>query len=135
MGTPQDGAYLADVLSRLLKLLNKDREFIKDMNPQGETIATISWLFNPLMDAFHLVSFYETEEIIPGSGIVSLLIVRVKFTYAKLVVPENEAQLPGVESYPLNGNHINIVKFSSKEDPNYLNVSGMLSLIVQGLKN
>jgi hypothetical protein len=41
--------------------------------------------------------------------------------------------LPGEKICALNGNHVEIVKFSSKEDGNYLSVAGNIAIVIMAV--
>jgi hypothetical protein len=54
------------------------------------------------------------------------------------VVPKASAVVPGAadaEPIVIHANHINMVKFASKEDNGYETVSGHLQIMVQGARD
>jgi hypothetical protein len=62
------------------------------------------------------------------------LIFISKLISAKYVVTKQEAQLAGLESLPLRGNHIEISSCSSKTDPNYIDICSDLVDMVKNIE-
>lgn len=93
------------------------RLFSNQFLAQGEFVNDINNLFRFHIPELELVSFYET------SGIRSIGVSHNEsvFLSEQIVVPEHSACLgvPGERSVALNGNHFEIVRFSSSLDPNY----------------
>lgn len=92
--------------------------------------------YNAISSQFNTKFFYETNETVTplGSKLVSLVLPFPSFCLLNLVqiVPKYSAVIPGAanaEEIPINGNHVNMVKFYSLEDEGFKRASTTLSLM------
>jgi hypothetical protein len=129
LGTPHRGADLAKMLQCLLNVTFSDRKFVKDLSPDSQTIKEINDTFDEHSSGLELASFWESTAT-PVIGVCP----NALHADNQVVVPEYSATLGfrGEIRVPLNGDHLGIVKYSSRDDNNYRVVSktlvGMVSL-------
>ena len=95
-----------------------------------EIIKEINNAFRDRSELLELISYYESQGM-HGVG--------VSLTYsllmAQVIVPKYSATLgfPDEKISPLNGNHLEIAKYSSKQDNNFIRVSKHIARLVQKL--
>jgi hypothetical protein len=128
LGTPHRGANLVFLLGNLLSASFSQRKYVTQLQVDSELIRIINDQFRDRAQELELVSFHESTEMrgIGVSGLDDLSANRIQ-----LVVPESSAVIgfSGERSSALNGNHLEIVKYSSKEDNNYIRVAGNISVL------
>jgi hypothetical protein len=94
----------------------------------SEMIQEINHAFRHRSEILELISYYESQgmQAIGVSSTYSLLISQV-------IVPKDSETLglPGERTSALNGNHLEITKYSSKADDNFIRVSGNIARLVQ----
>src|SRR5947199_7050377 len=61
LGTPHRGSDLAGILNLILTISFSSRSFVKQLNPNSDTIKMINSSFIHRVDSLKLVSFFETE--------------------------------------------------------------------------
>ena len=110
LGCPHDGSNLADLLSRIIRIMpsSTTRPFLNDLQPDSAFIQTINEEFPQYCQELELHSFYETDVMNLG----------FKKTH---VVPKTSAILgyPNERTNYLQGNHREIVKFQDEDDVNF----------------
>ena len=128
LGCPHRGSNLADLLSRILRVIPSvtARPFVNDLLPDSTSIQAINDEFPHHCGELELHSFYETDQM-------NLGIKR------SLIVPRESAVLgyTNERSTYLRGNHREICKFHSEEDVNYISVRNSLAAVLhqfRGLK-
>jgi hypothetical protein len=109
-----------------------DRKFVKQLQPNCEILTEFDRQFLTPSKNLILVSFYEST----GIGTVEVRCTRERAN-VQAIVPKTSAVLghPDEDSSPLNGNHIEIVKYASPRDPNYRTMSWKLSQIVKRVRS
>ena len=87
-------------------------------------------LFRDRAKSLELISYHESTEM-RGIGVWAAFINGLIFI--QVIVPKESAVIgvSGEISSSLNGNHLEIVKFLSKEDDNYITVAGNLSVLMR----
>lgn len=121
LGCPHRGSNLADLLSRILRLIPSvtARPFLDDLLPDSTSIQAINDEFPHHCGELELHSFYETEQM--NLGIKK-----------SLIVPKESAVLgyTNERSTYLKGNHREICKFHSEDDGNYISVRNSLAAVL-----
>ncbi|KAK1837152.1 Tetratricopeptide repeat-domain-containing protein [Podospora conica] len=122
LGTPHHGAGLAqwaELLSRSFGLVKQtNSNIVKVLRRDSEVLARIQDSFHTMVMArskqglppIEITCFYE-ELPLPGVG---------------LVVPQDSAILPGYIPIGIRGNHSDMTKFTSADDPGFVAVCGEL---------
>ncbi|KAH6842448.1 hypothetical protein B0I37DRAFT_329709 [Chaetomium sp. MPI-CAGE-AT-0009] len=122
LGTPHHGAGLArwaELLSRSIGLVKQtNSEIVEVLRRDSEVLARIQDSFHTMVLArnkeglqpIEISCFYE-ELPLPGVG---------------LVVPQDSAILPGYIPIGIHGNHMDMTKFTSLDDPGFVAVCGEL---------
>lgn len=123
LATPHRGSNLAEILTRILQVTPGARPFVSDLIPNSSTIQSINDDFPNHCQDLELHSFYETSAMSFG----------VK---KAIVVPKDSATLgyANERTMYLNGNHREVCKFPSQEDPNYLAVRNALASTLEDLR-
>jgi hypothetical protein len=128
LGTPHRGANLASLLGNLLSASFSQRKYVTQLQVDSELIRIINDQFRDRAQDLELVSFHESTEMrgIGVNALYNLSANRIQF-----VVPESSAVIgfSGERSSALNGNHLEIVKYPSKEHNNYSRVAGNISIL------
>lgn len=122
LATPHGGSDAAGPLYELLRLTSGNRLYIADLESGSSTLQVLDREFSRVSRDLQLWSFYETRKM--RVGLVE-----------KLIVPQRAAVMGTVEErrQRLDADHRSICKFSSREDPNYVIVRGVLASIVGDL--
>ncbi|KAK3388025.1 hypothetical protein B0H63DRAFT_542573 [Podospora didyma] len=110
LGTPHHGSNSAERLDRILRSgANplRPRDFVGDLRPESLSNQTINDEFRYIAEDYDLLSFWEARPSPGGLGYV------VDKDSACIGGPKHEIILP------LDGNHRDICKFESEDDPNY----------------
>ncbi|CEJ86006.1 hypothetical protein VHEMI03982 [[Torrubiella] hemipterigena] len=119
LATPHRGSHYAKTLSNILAIAPlglASKTYINDLKWHGSALHDINENFKRHCDNIHLCSFFETLK--SSVGLKQILIV------------EKESAVlgyPGELSAALEANHKDICKYTSKLDPNFLTVKGILS--------
>lgn len=123
LATPHRGAYLAQLLSRVLNLSSGARPFVKDLHRNSLATQSINDEFPQYSQELRLYSFYETLPMAYGLG-------------KSLVVEKNAAVLgyPNETATYLNANHREVCKYATTTDSNYRTVRDALASIIRGLR-
>jgi triacylglycerol esterase/lipase EstA (alpha/beta hydrolase family) len=61
LGTPHRGSDLAGMLNLVLMASFSSSTFVRQLNPNGDTIAVINDSFSHRVEPLQLISFFETE--------------------------------------------------------------------------
>jgi WD40 repeat protein len=119
LGTPHQGADIAQTLQRLLSLTGS-RPFLNDLLPHSPTIQAINEEFPRVSQELKLFSFFETKAMNYGIG-------------KGLIVERHSAVLnyPNERRTYLDANHRDIARYSSRNNPSYLTVRNALAIVVE----
>ncbi|KAM0228216.1 hypothetical protein ACHAPO_010864, partial [Fusarium lateritium] len=106
-GTPHGGSSSADfgkVLASILKAstlgINTNTKVVNDLKKNSQALYEITQSFVDRSKALHIVTFYETE--------------KMDYLNAQIVAKESAIlNLPNEIPVPIDGNHINMCKFSN----------------------
>ena len=63
IGTPHHGSDLAVVLKKILAVTFSNKEFVKQLQSNSESLAEINRLFGDRAGTLNLVSFYESKGV------------------------------------------------------------------------
>ncbi|KAH6957547.1 ankyrin repeat-containing domain protein [Ilyonectria sp. MPI-CAGE-AT-0026] len=121
LGTPHHGAGLA----RWAKLLSTSIGIIKQTNT--EIVAVLkrdSEVLARIQDGFHTMVLARGKEGQPIE--ISCFYEQLPLPAVGLVVPQDSAVLPGYIPIGIRGNHIDMTKFASVDDPGFGAVYGEL---------
>ncbi|KAI0190964.1 hypothetical protein EV127DRAFT_480767 [Xylaria flabelliformis] len=116
LGTPHNGAGVAQLLSRVLALAGP-RPFVNDLAPQSSMLQSINDEFPLYSDSLQLFSFFETKPMFPGTG----LIVE---KHCAVMNYTNERRIY------LDANHREVAKFSTSRDPSFRSVRNALATTI-----
>ncbi|KAJ4289946.1 hypothetical protein N0V88_006744 [Collariella sp. IMI 366227] len=139
LGTPHHGSGLA----RWAELLSRSIGIIKQTNTQiVEVLKRDSEVLSRIQDGFHTmvlargkegqpieISCFFEELPLPGIGQVSMVAWPNSAYFADgvgQVVPQDSAVLPGYIPIGIHGNHMDMTKFASADDPGFQAVCGEL---------
>jgi hypothetical protein len=131
LGTPHRGADLAGLLSNLLTATFSRRIFTSQLRAHNETLEDLHQQFLGRTKSLHLISYYESEAM-RGGQVHPFISTR---SNVQVIVPRYSAtlELPGEKTSALNGNHLEIAKFMSENDNNYVRVAANISRLVERL--
>ncbi|KAJ4396980.1 hypothetical protein N0V93_001204 [Gnomoniopsis smithogilvyi] len=118
--TPHRGSSLAETLNKILNVsLQSSKQYVSDLQRNSSRIIDINDQFRLHAEKIQIVSFFETQ---PTS-------IGIKKT---IVVERDSAILdyPTEISAPLNADHHNVCKYSSRQDANYTSVRNVLKSLV-----
>ncbi len=123
LSTPHRGASMAQTLNRILSagfLTHSPKEYISDLQTNSVTIQEINEQFRNIAPSISIVSFFETQHTTVGPSSITVL-------------AKDSAILgyPGEISKPLDADHHNVCKYSSREDPNYISVRNILKYLIE----
>lgn len=118
LGTPHQGAAIAQTLSRLAALMGA-RPFLDDLLPHSPMLQSINEDFPRVADRVQLISFYETRPMSVG-GVKAL------------IVEKNSAvmNLANERRTLLDADHRHVAMFSSPNDPAFVTIRNALATIV-----
>ncbi|KAF8854611.1 hypothetical protein BDZ45DRAFT_596807 [Acephala macrosclerotiorum] len=131
LGTPHSGTILATVSGRLAQLINPvtrtNLRIVNVLRRDSEVLARIQNEFHTLLRShmdegchpIEITCFYE-ELPLPGIGVV---------------VPKHSAILPGYPAISIHKDHREMVRFTGKDDPGFISVSGELQRRVNEIKS
>ncbi|KYG47040.1 hypothetical protein M433DRAFT_63914 [Acidomyces richmondensis BFW] len=124
LATPHRGSSFAGTLNRVLMAsLQSPKGFISDLNKSSSTLEEINEGFRHVAEKLWIWSFYETR----ATKVVTQRIMIVDKDSAVLGYP-NEI------SASLDADHINICKYNSPDDANYISVRNALRSLVAKAK-
>ena len=111
LATPHRGADLASTLKHVLQasFVLGSKPFVVDLQPNSFAISNMNDEFRHYANSLSIQSFFESARMaIPGIGEV-------------FVVPKDSAEMSynGDHCMPLQGNHRQICKFESVNDPDF----------------
>ncbi|TIA76809.1 WD40 repeat-like protein, partial [Aureobasidium pullulans] len=123
LGTPHRGAELADILGNILLLSVGNKSYVQALRPHSDLIASLHDQFRHHYDGIQIHTFYETKPV-------------VSMGFRSIVVDKESATLGYKEEVPqlLNADHINLTKFTSKDDANYRTVRNKLAKTMDGIR-
>jgi hypothetical protein len=129
LATPHRGANFAALLSTVLSISFSCKNFVGELQAPSPIIATINDYFPERAFSLELISFSASTGVL-GMGVIyfdrPMLMVQV-------IINEKSAIIGFVgeqQAVPLHGNHLEICKFNSVEDPN---LSGHIARICKRL--
>ncbi|UKZ79212.1 hypothetical protein TrVFT333_006962 [Trichoderma virens FT-333] len=121
LGTPHHGAGLAKWAERLSKsigiITQTNSEIIEVLQRESEVLARIQ-------DGFHNMVMARNTEGQPIE--ISCFFEELPLQGIGQVVPQHSAILPGYIPIGIHGNHMDMTKFASKDDPGFVAVCGEL---------
>lgn len=122
MATPHRGSDLAQILSKVLAVAPGERPFVSDLNRNSIATQSINDEFPRHCGDLQLYSFYET--------------IPTNYFFGKGLIVDKDLATLGYSNERtayLNANHREVVKFGSKDDPNYLTVRNSLASAIHSL--
>ncbi|CAG8265162.1 unnamed protein product [Penicillium nalgiovense] len=126
MATPHRGTDLAESLNRILTSSifgHSPKDYVRELTKGSTTIDELNDTFRHHAAKLQIFSFYET--LTTAVGPMNVMILE---KYSSLLGYHNETP------EPLMANHHDMVKFSSRDDPNYKSVRGALRSIVNAMR-
>ncbi|RYP02565.1 hypothetical protein DL765_010728 [Monosporascus sp. GIB2] len=122
LGTPHHGAGLA----RWAELLSRSIGLVKQTNSKiVEVLRRDSEVLARIQDSFHTMVMARSKEGLPPIEI-SCFYEELALPGVGLVVPQDSAILPGYIPIGIRGNHMDMTKFASIDDPGFVAVCGEL---------
>ncbi|RYP54076.1 hypothetical protein DL768_001078 [Monosporascus sp. mg162] len=120
LGTPHQGAGVAQLLSRVLALAPGSRPFVNDLSPQSAMLQSINEAFPRYSQNLQLFSFYETLPMYYGIG-------------KGLIVEKHCAVMnyPNERRTYLDANHRDVARFSAPSEPSYILVRNALAMTIE----
>ncbi|RYP55765.1 hypothetical protein DL771_012356 [Monosporascus sp. 5C6A] len=124
LGTPHQGAGIAQLLSRVLALAPGSRPFVKDLSPQSAMLQSINEAFPRYSQNLQLFSFYETLPMYYGIG-------------KGLIVEKHCAVMnyPNERRTYLDANHRDVARFSARSEPSYVLVRNALAMAIENQRS
>lgn len=118
LGTPHQGAAIAQTLARLVALMGA-RPFVDDLLPQSPMLQSINEDFPRSAGKLQILSFYETRPMNVGG-------------MKAMIVEKNSAVMnsPNERRTLLDADHRNLAMFSSPNDPTFVTVRNALATII-----
>ncbi|MCJ1438602.1 hypothetical protein MMC27_007992 [Xylographa pallens] len=127
LSTPHRGTNLAVALNRILTVSifgHSPKQYISELENNSLTLQDINEQFRGFASRLAIFSFFETFETVIGP--------------AKMMVLEKESSILGYPdeiSKPLNADHHDVCKFTSRNDPNYLSVRNALCYLLKQFRS
>ncbi|KAF4998944.1 hypothetical protein FDECE_11658 [Fusarium decemcellulare] len=127
LGTPFAGCNVAkwgDIVRKIFNVVRKTdqntlkilKEKPRDLQELGAAFPEVIQKHNSTQDKIHIVFFFETLD-----------------THRTRIVEQRSASYPGIrEILPIQGNHISICKFDSRDDDGYKAVKANILQIIRG---
>lgn len=141
MGTPHQGGSGVNFGELMIKVasifVKADDKILKHLERDSEWLQQQLSQYGPITKDFVTKFAYETYPTPIALGrtmMVSKAILSLSDTDQVQVVPHASAIIPGVadaEPVAILADHLNMVKFTSREDGGYEKVSGHLMLLAQ----
>lgn len=132
LATPHRGANMAKLLSRLLSVTLSKKVFVDQLAPRTSTIVDINTAFPDRTKSLFLVSFWESTGVRFINDVLPSLF---PFVILKVIVSQDSAVIGGERSSPLNGDHVQITKYTSPSDNNFKQVSGNIWLLLDKIRS
>ncbi|KAK4164409.1 hypothetical protein QBC43DRAFT_262507 [Cladorrhinum sp. PSN259] len=122
LGTPHHGAGLA----RWAELLSRSIGLVKQTNSNiVEVLRRDSEVLARIQDSFHTMVIARIKEGLPPIEITCFY-EELPLLGVGLVVPQDSAILPGYIPIGIHGNHMDMTRFVSTDDPGFMAVCGEL---------
>lgn len=127
LSTPHRGTNLAEILNRILAVSvfnHSAKHYIAELKQNSPTLQDINEQFRNIAPQMQIFSFFETHQTAVGPK--------------KMMVLEKDSSIlgyPNEVSKPLDADHHNVCKYSSREDPNYVSVRNALRSVFGGVSN
>ncbi|KAL1836434.1 hypothetical protein VTJ49DRAFT_5155 [Mycothermus thermophilus] len=123
LGTPHQGASIAQTLSRLTAAIGT-RPFVDELFPESPLIQSLTEDFPRLCGDLQLFSFFETQPMLVGLR-------------RMLIVDKSSAvmNLPNERRTMLDANHRNVAMYSTRDDPSYVTVRNALATVMSAQRN
>lgn len=124
LGTPHQGAAIAQILKRLLSFVAAPRPFVEDLLPHSPVLQAINEDFPRVSVNYQLLSFFETRPMTIG-------------IYKGLIVEKNDAvmNVSNERRTLLDADHRNIAMYGSPNESAYVAVRNALATIVESQRN
>jgi len=112
---------------------------VRQLGTKSDTVLEINDTFSRVSKSLKIISFFETTNTrykkVSHMHCGELISKLGWFPTAVMVVPREAAALGFQDEarYPLNGDHLSIVKFDSKSDQNYQRIATELHKLVQDM--
>ncbi|KAI1358904.1 WD40 repeat-like protein [Xylaria arbuscula] len=121
LSTPHRGTNLAETLNRILRVsfVSNPMQFIAELSAGSQTLQKLNEQFRHIAPRLQVISFYETR---PTSMVKTSVMVLEK--------DSSVLGYPGEVSKPLDGDHHDVCKFDSPDDPRYIAVRNVLRSLV-----
>ena len=123
LSTPHRGSNLAGVLNKILSaciFTFSPKQYISELSANSTTLQEINDQFRNLAPNLSIVSFYETLKTIIGPS--------------QMMVCQKDSSIlgyPGEISKALDADHHDVCKYTSQQDPNYVNVCSIIKYLVE----
>jgi WD40 repeat protein/pimeloyl-ACP methyl ester carboxylesterase len=123
LSTPHRGTNLADILNKVLSaciFALSPKQYIAELKTNSPALEEINEQFRNLVRNLDIVSFYETLHTTTLASSTTMIL-------------QKESSILGYPdeiSKPLEADHHDVCKFSSREDPNYVCVRDILQYLV-----
>jgi len=125
LATPHRGSGFAETLNRVLMAsFQAPKGFISDLQKSSYTLEEINESFRHVAEKMWIWSFYET--------------VATKVVTQRIMVVDKESAIlgyPNEISASLDADHINVCKYSSPYDANYISVRNALRSLIGKIKS
>ncbi|KAI0803792.1 hypothetical protein GGR55DRAFT_691409 [Xylaria sp. FL0064] len=125
LSTPHRGTHLAKILNRVLSAsFQSSKNFISDLDKGSSAVEELNEEFRHLAPKLSIWSFYETLATSIGPR--------------QIMVLEKDSSIlgyPGEISRPLQADHHDVCKFSSRADSNYVAVTNAIKALVAQLRD
>ncbi|KAI0476806.1 hypothetical protein F4859DRAFT_514138 [Xylaria cf. heliscus] len=122
LGTPHHGSGLAHWAEQLAKYIGvvkqTNQEILKVLKADSEVLARIQ-------DSFHTMVQARNQEGLKAINI-SCFYEQLPLQGVGLVVPQNSAIIPGYIPIGIHGNHMDMCRFKTVDDPGFVSVHGVL---------
>lgn len=112
---------------------------MRQLGTNSDTVLDINDTFSRVSKTLKIISFFETTNTrykkVSHMHCSKLISKLGWIPTAIMIVPKESATLgfPDEARYPLNGDHLSIVKFDSKTDQNYQKIATELYKLVQDM--
>jgi pimeloyl-ACP methyl ester carboxylesterase len=123
LSTPHRGTNLADTLNKVLSacvFALSPKQYIAELKTNSPALQDINEQFRNLAKNLDIISFYETLE------------TTIVASSTTMILQKDSSVLgyPDEISKPLEADHHDVCKFTSREDPNYVSVRDILQYLV-----
>ncbi|MCJ1398925.1 hypothetical protein MMC11_002126 [Xylographa trunciseda] len=127
LSTPHRGTNLALALNRILTVSifgHSAKQYISELENNSITLQDINEQFRSLAPRLAIISFFETLETTIGP--------------TKMMVLQKESSILGYPdeiSKPLNADHHDVCKYTSRRDPSYVSVRDALCYLLEQFRS